>query len=98
MIKNKKQLYWVLTIGGWLIFGLLKSYLNPFWDAQKDASQAWLLPVFSFINPFVMLLFTHFYGYVARRFKLLDLSFPKTIFVVLVSSLILIILCFVSVI
>ena len=39
-----------------------------------------------------MLLFTHFYGYVARRFKLLDLSFPKTIFVVLVSSLILIIL------
>ncbi len=92
MIKNKKQLYWILTIGGWLIFGLFRSYLNPFWDAQKDAPEPWILPVFSFINPLIMLLFTHFYAYIARRFKLIDLSFTKTIFVVLGASLILIIL------
>jgi two-component system, LytTR family, sensor kinase len=89
MIKNKKQLYWFLTISGWLIFGLFKSYLSPLWDA-KDEKDAWVLPTFTLINPFVMLLFTHMYKYVAHRFKWLNLSFQKTVLVILGASLILI--------
>jgi two-component system, LytTR family, sensor kinase len=91
MIKNRKQLYWILTICGWLSFGAFKSYLNPFWDVQKDARENWwILPLFSFINPCVMLCFTHCYAYLARRFKLLNLSFTKTMGVILVASLVLI--------
>lgn len=76
MLKNKKQLYWILTILGWLLFGLFKSYLNPFWDVE-DADR-WLLIVFTFINPFQMLLITHIYRHLARRFNWLNFSFPKT--------------------
>jgi two-component system, LytTR family, sensor kinase len=89
MIKNKKRIYWVLTISGWLIFGLFKSYLSPFWDAKADV-YSWVLPTFTLINPFVMLLLTHGYKYIAHHFKLLNLSFPKTIVVILCASLILI--------
>jgi two-component system, LytTR family, sensor kinase len=92
MIKNRKQLYWILTISGWLAFGLFKSYLSPFWDANSGEVDAWILPLFTFINPFVMLLFTHFYAFVARRFKLLNLSFSKTVGVILGASLLLIVL------
>jgi two-component system, LytTR family, sensor kinase len=86
MIKNKKQLYWILTISGWLIFGLFKSYLSPFWDAN-DSKNAWILPLFTFINPIVMLFMTHFYKYIAHHFKLINLSFQKTILVILGASL-----------
>jgi two-component system, LytTR family, sensor kinase len=89
MIKNKKKLYWFLTISGWLIFGLFKSYLSPFWD-HNDGKDAWILPAFTLINPFVMLIFTHLYKYVAHRLNLLNLSFQKTILVILGASLILI--------
>ncbi len=89
MIKNKKQVYWALTIGGWLIFGLFKSYLSPFWSMDEEIYD-WVLPTFTFINPFVMLLLTHGYKYAAHRFKLINLSFPKTVIVIFGASLVLI--------
>jgi two-component system, LytTR family, sensor kinase len=86
MLKNKKKLYWILTITGWLIFGLFKSYLSPFWDIVDK--EAWMMYVFTFVNPFQMLLMTHLYRYLARRFNWLDVSFSKmTLLIVAASSI-----------
>ena len=84
MLKNKKQLYWVLTISGWLLFGLFKSYLSPFWDVVSD--DRWLIVVFTFINPFQMLLMTHLYRHLAHRFNWLSFSFPTTTVVITVAA------------
>jgi two-component system, LytTR family, sensor kinase len=84
MLKNKKQLYWILTISGWLLFGLFKSYLSPFWDV--DDPNRWLLTAFTFVNPLQMILITHSYRYLARRFNWLNFSFPKTTIVIAAAA------------
>ncbi|MFN9882877.1 MAG: sensor histidine kinase [Bacteroidota bacterium] len=81
-MTNKKQLYWLLQIGGWALYTLVNYLSLPLFDISLPYSELYFL-----LSGVIGIGVTHFYRRVIREYRWFQLNIIKLIRNVLVGSL-----------